>query len=225
MNGDDAGAGPQSNAAVVSGPSTGRKVKTKDRNPRTPQVLTFAKLLVPIAAFGLLVSAFGGTQIYGEISAGRRDPSEVWGFAIIPLLFLLVLLFALFYRVHIGHESIKHSFLGMEFSPVRYFEVDDLDRFRRDVTIRSGKKKASFNRYWAAYSLVYLRMLEELHYRRFTLFGIRPDDQRWEAVAAQVRQEFATLLYTRHKGFYEAHPEEYQHLWELTQTPVSYRNG
>lgn len=225
MSGYDDGLGPQSDAVVVSGTSAGRKVKKKDRNPRTPQVLTFAKLLAPIAAFGLLVSIFGGSQIYREVSTGHRDPSELWAFAIIPLLFLLVLLFALFNRVDIGHESIKHSFLGMEFSTVRYVDVDEVDRFRRDITIRSGKKKASFNRYWAAYSLVYLRMLEELHCRRFTLFGIRPDDQRWEATAAQLRQEFAALLYKRHKGFYEAHPEEYQRLWELTQTPIAYRNG
>lgn len=224
MSIQDAVPGSQVDAAVVSPASAGRKVKKKDRNPRTPQVLTFAKIFVPIALFGLLVSIFGGTQIYGDITAGRREASELWGFAIIPVLFLLVLVFGLFFRVHIGNDGMKYSFMGMEFSQVRYSDVDVLESFRRDMSIRAGKKKVSFNRYWAAYSLVYLRVLEELHERRFTLFGIRPDDQRWEAVVSQTRQEFATLLFKRHKGFYEAHPEEYQRLWELTQTPASYRN-
>ncbi|OKL48136.1 hypothetical protein BM477_06555 [Boudabousia marimammalium] len=74
------------------------------------------------------------------------------------------------------------------------------------------------------YSLVYVRLLEELQKRRFGLPGVGVDSPDWDMAAQQWRQTIALRLYKLQKKYYDSHPQSLEYLNSLTETPASYIN-
>ena len=105
--------------------------------------------------------------------------------------------------------------------------VRKIDRF--DVGVQryklyAGKTKVNIDYNRFDYSLVYIRLLEELQYRRFKLQSIDVDDPQWEDTAQIHRNMFASDVYENHRGFYDAHPDELARLNGLVQAPRSSTN-
>ena len=74
------------------------------------------------------------------------------------------------------------------------------------------------------YSLVFIRLLEELQVRRFRLQNVDIDDPQWEDTAQAHRNMFASDVFENHRAFYETHPEELDKLQALVEPPTSYSN-
>lgn len=67
------------------------------------------------------------------------------------------------------------------------------------------------------YTLAYLRILEELKYRRFTANNVEPHDPRWPEAAQNLRYELAAETYRNHQRYDHSHPTELQALIELSE--------
>ncbi|HEY4576941.1 MAG TPA: hypothetical protein VIG67_03715 [Yaniella sp.] len=104
---------------------------------------------------------------------------------------------------------------------------DQLDRLsvgvhRYKLYSRGTLVNLDYNRF--DYSLAYIRLLEELQYRRFQLRNIDIDDPAWEDEAQGFRNALSTRLYRNHRAFYDANPAELDRLITLAQPPKSYVN-
>src|SRR5690625_7444952 len=77
------------------------------------------------------------------------------------------------------------------------------------------KINIDYNRF--DYSLVYIRFLEALQYRRIKVKNIEVDDHAWEATAQALRNVFATHAYQNHQAFYDAHLDELNRLQALVK--------
>ncbi|MEA5651339.1 MAG: hypothetical protein R5N67_09435, partial [Cutibacterium granulosum] len=82
------------------------------------------------------------------------------------------------------------------------------------------KINLDYNRF--DYTLVYLRLLEELHHRRIRLPGADITDPDWEQAAQLWRNILAGEAYGHHQRFYATHPEQLARLNALTQPPDHY---
>ncbi|WP_435717733.1 hypothetical protein [Actinotignum sp. GS-2025g] len=67
------------------------------------------------------------------------------------------------------------------------------------------------------YTLAYLRILEELKHRRFTVGRRAPNHPRWHETAQKLRYELAAETYRNHRSYYDSHPEKLQTLIELSE--------
>ncbi len=88
----------------------------------------------------------------------------------------------------------------------------------------SGKTLVNLDYNRFDYSLAYIRLLEELQYRRFELQGVSIDDPDWDETAQGFRNTFAAKVHRSHRAFYDDHPEELERLNALVQPPMSYIN-
>ncbi len=86
----------------------------------------------------------------------------------------------------------------------------------------SGNLNIDSNRF--DYALVYLRLLEELQHRRFTLDRTEPTDPNWEAQAQAWRTNLSGEIYMDHVRFYDSHPKALAYLRSLRETPTHYDN-
>src|SRR5699024_12585259 len=107
----------------------------------------------------------------------------------------------------------------------RHDLIDEIDRFDYSVQqykLNARKTKVNIDYIRSDYSLVYIRLPEELQYRRFKLQKIDVNDPQWEEAAQNHRNMFASDLYENHRRFYDAHPAEVARLNSLVQAPSSY---
>ena len=115
------------------------------------------------------------------------------------------------------------------YGPVYYREAkfSEVTRVRRrtlglKVYSPSGNLNIDSNRF--DYALVYLRLLEELQHRRFTLDRTEPTDPNWEAQAQAWRTNLSGEIYMDHVRFYDSHPKALAYLRSLRETPTHYDN-
>lgn len=215
-------------AAFAAGAASGavqRNLRKMSKHPEEPRVFSQAKILVPI---GFICSLAMTITLYFPISdyvAGRND--DVWSIIVLPfftLVMYILLLHGLFRRFGVDRDKVWTRFGILFYRAVRF---DQVDHFRIGVNrykLHAGNTMVNIDYNRFDYVLVSLRLLEELHYRRFKLRGVDIDDPEWEETAQRHRNLFASDAYTNHQAFYDAHPQELARLNALVQPPTAYLN-
>lgn len=212
-------------AAGAASSTVQRKLRKMSEHPEDPRIFSQAKILVPI---GGLVSLAMTLVMYFPISdylAGRTD--DIWS-VIIPSLVTVMgytlLLHGLFRRFGVDREKVWTRFGKLFYREVRFDQIDrfsiGVDRYK--VYANGTLVNIDYNRF--DYTLVSLRLLEELRTRRFKLRDVEIDDPRWEDEAQSHRNIFASDVYVSHQAYFDAHPEELDRLNALVQPPASYKN-
>lgn len=212
-------------ATGAAGGSVQRRLRKMSTHPEDPRVFSQAKIWVPL---GLLLSLLMTLIMPISISEYLEGMSDDIFSIILPGLFTLfcylLLLIGLFRRFGVDREKVWTRFGKLFYRQVRF---EDIDRFGVGVQrykLYAGDTMINIDYHRFDYSLVFIRLLEELQYRRFRLQRIDVDDPEWDDTAQAHRNMLAADVYANHRAFYDAHPEELDRLQALAQPPQSYVN-
>ncbi|HEY4577222.1 MAG TPA: hypothetical protein VIG67_05145 [Yaniella sp.] len=166
----------------------------------------------------LLVPIFVGEYLDGT----SDDIFSVILPGVLTLFCYLLLLMGLFRRFGVDRDKVWTRFGKLFNRQIRFADVDRVDTGVGRFKVYAGDTKINIDYNRFDYSLVYIRLLEELQYRRIKVKNIEVDDPEWEGTAQAFRNVFATHAYQNHQAFYETHPEELDRLQALVQPPKSY---
>lgn len=212
-------------AAGAASSTVQRKLRKMSAHPEEPRVFSQAKILVPI---GLLISIVMTPTMFYPINdyvEGRND--DIFSL-IVPgvatLTGYVLLAYGLFRRFGVDRDKVWTRFGRLFYREVRF---DEIDRFNIGVErykLYVGKTLVNIDYNRFDYSLVYIRLLEELQYRRFRLPDADIHDPAWEDTAQVYRNAFAQQTYRSHRTFYDANPHELERLNALVQPPANYIN-
>ncbi|MFD6814434.1 hypothetical protein [Enteractinococcus coprophilus] len=161
----------------------------------------------------------------GEYLDGTSD--DIFS-VILPGLFTLfcylLLLMGLFRRFGVDRDKVWTRFGKLFNRQIRFENVDRIDTGVGRFKVYGGDTKINIDYNRFDYTLVYIRLLEELQYRRIKVKNLDIDDPEWEGTAQAFRNSLARHAYQNHQTFYDAHPEELDRLQALIQPPKSYVN-
>lgn len=218
------GAGAGLAAGAASG-TTQRKLRKMSGHPEEPRVFSQAKILVPL---GLVASVVMTLVMYFPISdyvAGRsNDIFSIIIPGLITLFSYVLLLHGLFRRFGVDREKVWTKFGALLRKEVRFDQIDRFGVGFQQYKLYAGDTKVNIDYNRFDYSLVFIRLLEELQVRRFKLQNVDIDDPQWEDTAQAHRNMFASDVFENHRAFYETHPEELDKLQALIEPPTSYSN-
>ena len=212
-------------ATGAASASLQQKLRKMSRHPEDPRVFSQAKLLL---AIGIPTSILGTFIMYFPISEYMRGETDDIFSIIVPASFIsmayVFVAHGLFRRFGVDRDKIWTRFGKVFYREVRFDQLDRLSVgvHRYKLYSRGTLVNLDYNRF--DYSLAYIRLLEELQYRRFQLRNIEIDDPAWEDEAQGFRNALSTRLYRNHRAFYDANPAELDRLKTLAQPPASYVN-
>ncbi|MDN5913308.1 MAG: hypothetical protein L0H71_11675, partial [Yaniella sp.] len=172
----------------------------------------------------LITTVIMPTPIYDYVTGVSDDIFSIIVPGFITAMSYLLLLHGLFRRFGVDRDKVWTRFGKVFYRQVRFEEIDRFDVGVQRYKLYAGKTKVNIDYNRFDYSLVYIRLLEELQYRRFKLQNIDVDDPQWEDTAQIHRNMFASDVYENHRGFYDAHPDELARLNGLVQAPRSSTN-
>lgn len=218
--------GPGAGLAVgAASASVQRKLRKMSQHPEEPRVFSQAKILIPV---GLLLSLVLTPTMYFPISEYMRGETDDIFSIILPgvatFMGYLFLAHGLFRRFGVDRDRIWTRFGKIFYREVRFDQLDRLDTGVHRFKLYSGKTLVNLDYNRFDYSLAYIRLLEELQYRRFELQGVDIDDPEWDETAQGFRNTFAAKVHRSHRAFYDANPDELDRLNALVQPPASYIN-
>lgn len=211
--------------AGAASASVQRKLRKMSRHPEEPRVFSQAKILLPI---GLLMSLVMTPTMYFPIRDYVEGQTDDIFSIIMPgvatFMGYLFIAHGLFRRFGVDRDKIWTRFGKLFYREVRFDQLDRLDTGVHRFKLYSGKTLVNLDYNRFDYSLAYIRLLEELQYRRFELQGVSIDDPDWDETAQGFRNTFAAKVHRSHRAFYDDHPEELERLNALVQPPMSYIN-
>ena len=202
-----------------------RRLRKMSAHPEDPRVFSQAKILIsvglPLSVMMTLITPIP----VSDYLAGRSD--DIFSI-IVPGLFTLVcymlLLHGLFRRFGVDRDKVWTRFGKVFYREIRFQEIDRFDVGVQRYKLYAGNTKVNIDYNRFDYSLVYIRLLEELQYRRFRLQNVGIHEPHWEDTAQIHRNMFAAKVYSDHQDFYDSRPNELQRLHTLVQPPRSYLN-
>jgi hypothetical protein len=210
-------------ATGTVGGSVQRRLRKMSTHPEDPRVFSQAKIWVPLGSILSLLMTLLVPIFVGEYLDGTSD--DIFSI-ILPGLFTLfcylLLLMGLFRRFGVDRDKVWTRFGKLFNRQIRFENVDRVDMGVGRFKVYAGGTKINIDYNRFDYSLVYIRLLEELQYRHIKVKNIEVDNPEWEATAQAFRNVFATHAYQNHQAFYDAHPEELDRLQALVQSPKSY---
>ena len=214
------------NAGFAAGAASGavqRRLRTMSTHPEDPRVFSQFKILL---MFGLPLSVLSTLIMPMFISDYLASPNRDLFAFFLPVLMLVVsytfVLHAFFRRFGVDRDKVWTRFGKVFYRQVRFVEIDRFDVGVQRYKVYAGGTKVNIDYNRFDYSLVYIRLLEELRYRRFKLQNVEVHDPDWEATAQAHRNLFATKVYEAHRAFYDSQPTEYARLESLMQPPKTY---
>ncbi|MDN5818503.1 MAG: hypothetical protein L0I94_11315 [Yaniella sp.] len=218
------GSGAGLAAGAASGPVQ-RRLRKMSAHPEEPRVFSQAKILISTGLpLSLITTVIMPTPIYDYVTGVSDDIFSIIVPGFITAMSYLLLLHGLFRRFGVDRDKVWTRFGKVFYRQVRFEEIDRFDVGVQRYKLYAGKTKVNIDYNRFDYSLVYIRLLEELQYRRFKLQNIDVDDPQWEDTAQIHRNMFASDVYENHRGFYDAHPDELARLNGLVQAPRSSTN-
>ena len=218
------GSGAGLAAGAASGPVQ-RRLRKMSAHPEEPRVFSQAKILISTGLpLSLITTVIMPTPIYDYVTGVSDDIFSIIVPGFITAMSYLLLLHGLFRRFGVDRDKVWTRFGKVFYRQVRFEEIDRFDVGVQRYKLYAGKTKVNIDYNRFDYSLVYIRLLEELQYRRFKLQNIDVDDPQWEDTAQNHRNMFASDVYENHRGFYDAHPDELARLNGLVQAPRSSTN-
>lgn len=208
---------------VAAAPSFQRALRKMSKYPREPRVFSHKKLFLTFGWVSEFTIAFTGIALVFSDEASRPDDATI-GIILCPIMMVFCSWFLwVGYKRRLGVDNEKTWY---SFSPLPYREVyfTDITRiiytgisfslFTDKKDKRFAKKKNSIgigiNHF--DYTLAYLRILEEMRVRRFTVGKIEPDDPRWPEAWQEMRNALAAEAYRNHHKYYDSHPAELEEL-------------
>ncbi len=206
--------------AGAAAPTIQRRLRKMSTYPREPRVFSQAKIFLPVGGIGVFLLGLTVIALATSDEASRPDDATLGiifcSIAIIPCLWFLWM--GLARRFGVDNEKV-----WSRFAPVFYREIyfSDITRITFDnLGFRLYNRQNKFlgvaiNRF--DYTLAYLRILEELKYRRFTVGDVAPRDPRWPQAAQELRNALASEAYRNHQNYYDNHPAELHELTALAQ--------
>ncbi|SDU78555.1 hypothetical protein SAMN04489737_0520 [Arcanobacterium phocae] len=212
-------------SAGAGSASMQRALRKMSKDPAEERVFSQAKILVPVGGLGCLLMGliiFVGLQsmYVGEPVDPAMVPACSVGFAIS----FVLLSHGLWRRFGVDRDKVWTKFGFLFYREVRFDEVTKLGYGVNRYKLYAGRKKINIDYNRFDYSLVYLRLLEELQHRRFELLRCPIDDPEWDENAQITRNGFAERIYTEHQEFYANNPQALAYLNSLTETPTHYDN-
>ena len=216
------GSGAGLAAGAASGPGQ-RRLRKMSAHPEEPRVFSQAKILISTGLpLSLITTVIMPTPIYDYVTGVSDDIFSIIVPGFITAMSYLLLLHGLFRRFGVDRDKVWTRFGKVFYRQVRFEEIDRFDVGVQRYKLYAGKTKVNIDYNRFDYSLVYIRLLEELQYRRFKLQNIDVNDPQWEETAQNHRSMFASDVYENHRGFYDAHPDELARLKGLVQGPRSH---
>lgn len=210
---------PAATAGAASS-SIQRKLRRMSAHPEDPRVFSQAKILVSI---GLPLSLIMTLTMYFPITeyiAGQEDDIfSVIVPSLITLMCYTLLAHGLFRRFGVDREKVWTRFGTLFYRQIRFEDITHFDVGVGRYKLYAGQTKVNIDYNRFDYALVYVRLLEELQYRRFKLRDVDVDDPDWEAAAQRCRNLFASDVYSDHQEFYDSQPAELERLQALLQPP------
>ena len=218
------GSGAGLAAGAASGPVQ-RRLRKMSAHPEEPRVFSQAKILISTGLpLSLITTVIMPTPIYDYVTGVSDDIFSILVPGFITAMSYFFLLHGLFRRFGVDRDKVWTRFGKVFYRQVRFEEIDRFDVGVQRYKLYAGKTKVNIDYNRFDYSLVYIRLLEELQYRRFKLQNIDVNDPQWEETAQNHRSMFASDVYENHRGFYDAHPDELARLNGLVQAPRSSTN-
>lgn len=202
-----------------------RRLRQMSGHSEEPRVFSQAKILISTGLpLSLIATVLMPTFIHDYVTGISDDFFSLIVPGFITAMSYILLLHGLFRRFGVVRDKVWTRFGKLFYRQIRFEEIDRFDVGVHRYRLHAGKTKVNIDYNRFDYLLVYIRLLEELQYRRFNLQNIDVDDPQWEDTAQIHRNMFASDVYENHRGFYDVHPEELARLNGLVQTPRSYIN-
>ncbi|HEY4577572.1 MAG TPA: hypothetical protein VIG67_06930 [Yaniella sp.] len=218
------GSGAGFAAGATSG-ATQRRLRKMSAHPEEPRVFSQAKILIFTGLpLSLIATVIMPTFIHDYVTGVSDDIFSIIVPGFITAMSYILLLHGLFRRFEVDRDKVWTRFGKLFYRQIRFEEIDRFDVGVQRYKLYGGKTKVNIDYNRFDYSLVYIRLLEELQYRRFKLQNIDVNDPHWEETAQIHRNMFASDVYDNHRNFYDAHPDELARLNTLVQGPSSYPN-
>ena len=218
------GSGAGLAAGAASGPVQ-RRLRKMSAHPEDPRVLSQAKILISTGLpLSLIATVLMPTFVYDYVTGVSDDVFSIIISGFITAMSYLLLLHGLFRRFGVDRHKVWTRFGRLFYRQVLFDEIDRFDVGLQRYKLYAGKTKVNIDYNRFDYSLVYIRLLEELQYRRFKLQNIDVNDPQWEDTAQIHRNMLASDVYDNHRNFYDTHPDELARLNALVQAPSSYPN-
>nr|WP_253282012.1 hypothetical protein [Arcanobacterium phocae] len=212
-------------SAGAGSASMQRALRKMSKDPAEERVFSQAKILVPVGGLGclLILGSIVDSILKSPDSPRAIENAMVGGsvFLLIPLFFLV---YGLVRRFGVDRDKVWTKFGFLFYREVRFDEVTKLGSGVNRYKLYAGRKKINIDYNRFDYSLVYLRLLEELQHRRFDLLSCAIDDPEWDEKAQIWRNGFAEDIYNEHQEFYANNPQALAYLNSLTETPTHYDN-
>src|SRR5699024_6760566 len=155
------GAGLAVGAASVS---VQRKLRKMSQHPEEPRVFSQAKILIPV---GLLLSLVLTPTMYFPISEYMRGETDDIFSIILPgvatFMGYLFLAHGLFRRFGVDRNRIWTRFVKIFYREVRFDQLDRMDNGDHRLKLYSGKTLVNLVYNPFNYSLVYIRLIDDIH--------------------------------------------------------------
>lgn len=160
-------------------------------HPEAPRVFSQAKVLVSIGLpLSLTATLVMPMFVHDYVTGVNDDIFSIIVPGFITAMCYMLLLHGLFRRFGVHRDKVWTRFGRLFYRHVRFEEIDRFDVGVQRYKLYAGKTKVNIDYNRFDYSLVYIRLLEELQYRRFKLQSVDVDDPQWE----KPRKFIATCL-------------------------------
>ncbi|MGJ9493712.1 hypothetical protein ACRQEF_00705 [Actinotignum sp. GS-2025a] len=205
--------------AGVAAPTIQRRFRKISKYPRQPRVFSQAPLLLPLGGVMTFASALGFASLVFEPPSERPDDAIVGivMFAIMLPISLLIVWMGFARRFGVDNHKLWSRFTPVFYREISFTQITRVTMNAAGFRLYGSHKPlgVAINRF--DYTLAYLRILEELKYRRFTVGDVAPHDPRWPQAAQELRNALAAEAYRNHQNYYDTHLVELHELTSLAQ--------
>ncbi|MFP7695882.1 hypothetical protein [Trueperella sp. LYQ143] len=215
-------------SSLINGVAQGfvRKAHDKQRSKNNPYDPVVKKPALAVAFVGVLLLLISVLVVMGAWQ-DRQHGGVAMALAIgVPLVGVCVALILIGTSLHSGVDDARiWLFLGRIWRREVYFEQVDAIKYVGQtgwVRVSANGISQTVTSQSEGAALVYIRILEELQYRRIVINGISVRDVRWEDEAHMLRKYLLTYVFIAHRVYLESHPQTRLALANLLRTPVEY---
>ena len=201
-----------------------RRLRKMSTDPAEPRIFSQALVWVPLGGTASFLMAVCTIALVDAYFDGTKPLSDVVACSLMLILSLFFLSYGLFRRWGVDQEKVWTKFWPFFYREVRF---DQITRFNIGVyryKLYVGRKLVNIDYNRFDYALVYIRLLEELQYRKFQLEKVMPNDPTWENEAQAWRNVLGADLYNDHQAFYDSHPDALASLNYLVQPPTHHNH-
>ena len=199
----------------AAAPTIQRALRKMSKYPREPRVFSQAKIWITVGWPGLIVMAITVIALATADEANRPDDATLGIICCSGMMALFSWFLWMGYKRRFGVDDQKvwSSFAPVFYREIYFSEITRVTFAGVSFGVFAHNKKPlvlGINRF--DYTLAYLRILEEMRIRRFTVGKIEPDDPRWPEAWQEMRNRLAAEAYRNHQEYYDSHPAELEEL-------------